>query len=118
MNWKQIDKKYPKAIDKFFDWMKIDTQEEIDDYAKTCSFPKENEIKTRLNRFIEDCLMAYEDYSWNERGLYDFFDEQGIWVTISQSSDEECRTLYNTWEYIIEWLEERIINKEFYRSTK
>ena len=81
MNWKEINKKYPKAIDKLCDWKNVDTQKEINDYVKNFN-PKSE--KTRFERFMHDhfIIPSYEGYGWNIRGLYDFFDEQGIYINL------------------------------------
>jgi len=74
-------------------------------------YPKANNL---FSKWIDGHGMI--DYEM--RDLYDFFDEQKMWITISQSSNEECGTLYNTWEYLIEWLEGNTMNEEFFKTRK
>jgi len=76
MNWEQINKKYPNAINKFFDWLDIDSEEEITaQYESLKDGHKEFYPQTRLKIFEMDNLIF-----WNDRQLYDFFDEQGIYI--------------------------------------
>ena len=56
MNWKQINKDYPKAFKKFVKWLDCDSSDML---------------KFEMMMILK-----------NERDLYDFFDEQGILIFI------------------------------------
>ena len=64
MNWKEIDRKYTKSFDLFFIWFRGD--------SKAC-------ITKREFLEINDIVMM----RGNLMGLYDFFDEQGIYNQIT-----------------------------------
>jgi len=66
MNWEEINKKYPKAFDLFFEWFKGD--------------PKAGMTKKEFLE-VNDIVIMYG----NLRELYDFFDEQEIYITITRS---------------------------------
>ena len=73
MNWKEIISKYPEAFFKLTCWLN-----EIED-------PTEDDRDLFLNYewFYDNYLIAYDDFPWNLRNLYDFFDENEIYVEIS-----------------------------------
>ncbi|MEA2015455.1 MAG: hypothetical protein U9O59_01850 [Actinomycetota bacterium] len=64
MNWKEINKKCPKAFDLFFEWFKGDPKAGI---------TKKNFLK------VNDIIMM----GGNIRELYDFFDKQEIFGWVS-----------------------------------
>ena len=70
MNWKEINKKYPKAFDLFFEWFKGD--------------PKAGVTKKEFLE-VNDIVIMYG----NLRELYDFFDEQEIWITVYRMSKKD-----------------------------
>jgi hypothetical protein len=82
MNWKQIKEKYPKAFDKYIDWC-----------------------------HAEDCP-SIDCYSHNDRDAYDFFDEQGIYITVNTES------YFGGWIYYIEDKEHQIIGDDGYYDYK
>jgi len=61
MNWKEINKKYPKSFNLFFKWFKGD--------------PKATMTKKEFLE-MDDIIM----YGGDIRDLYDFFDEQEIYI--------------------------------------
>ena len=68
MNWKNIKKKYPKSIEKLFDWL------EIEEWGSE-SNPKWG---TKWYQFENDFLFVHEGFAWHYRSLYSFFDAQDI----------------------------------------
>ena len=72
MNWKEIEKKYPKAFLKLNEWYGIGLLE----------FNKEE--PERYGHYFTDGVHAV--LMWNDfeiRDLYDFFDEQGIMCIVT-----------------------------------
>ena len=63
MNWENIKTKYPKAFDKYSEWLEDPT--EITEYG-----------------FLVYIEMNDKHTIVNDRYLYDFFDEQGINISI------------------------------------
>jgi len=63
MNWKKIETKYPKAFDKFFIWFKGDPE---------AAMTKKEFLE------VNDIIVMHGDI----RELYDFFDEQGIYISM------------------------------------
>lgn len=72
MNWKQIAKKYPKAIEKFGEWYCCTNDSMWISYDKSqavfCKIGHESEV--------------------NDRDLYEFFDENGITIIIDLFSQD------------------------------
>ncbi len=63
MNWESVRRKYPKAFDKYSEWLEDPT--EITEYG-----------------FLVYIEMNDKHTIVNGRYLFDFFDEQGIYITI------------------------------------
>lgn len=82
MNWKEIKKKYPKAINKLFEWLSIFEY-------KSRSSLLSKEAGTKWFRFEQDYLKPPDGFPWNERNLYDFFDEQGINLSIVKTIEKK-----------------------------
>ena len=89
MNWKEINKKYPKAFDLFFEWFKGD--------------PKAGVTKKEFLE-VNDIVIMYG----NLRELYDFFDEQGMYVNVRADS------IFGQGEYVNLWMWEITTTKEGY----
>ena len=70
MNWKEIQKKYPKALGLFEKWFRDGFIPGIDDIWYDGQ-----------NAYFCSEYWKYEDEAINTRELYDFFDEQKIIIT-------------------------------------
>ena len=75
MNWDKIKEKYPKAFDKYSEWLEDPT--EITEYG-----------------FLVYIEMNDKHHIVNRRYLYDFFDEQGIIISIYHDPED-------LWQYDI-----------------
>ena len=83
MNWNKIKKKYPKA------WGKLKNEHSI-------AFSVwDNEYRL----ISEDCAGEFSEdkCSFNIRVLYDFFDEQGVYIII----DIEFHNMKNRWDFTL-----------------
>ena len=76
MNWEQIAKKYPRAFKLLCDKLGF-----VAYYSELFE-----EEMTLLKQFKEN-LFSHEDYGWNIRELYDFFDEHEIMICITYEFD-------------------------------
>lgn len=76
--WKEISEKYPKGFLFLNLWLAGITDPIEDD----------KELFT-YEYFIQEYLTAWEDYPWNWRNLYDFFDKNEIWIQIALFEDSD-----------------------------
>jgi len=81
MNWKEISEKYPKAFYELLIWF-ITSSEYKREFAIDLLNEDDKFKKSPYKYFKYNYLTAYEDFSWNYRNLYDFFDEQEIFIEI------------------------------------
>ena len=85
MNWKQINEKYPKAFELWFE---------------------QSGCHLLINEFLED-EDAIEDWPlWIDRELYDFFDKQGVYIDISVSLSAKNAGAKFIWPRIMYWNKE------------
>ena len=81
MNWKEISEKYPKAFYELLIWF-ITSSEYKREFAIDLLNEDDKFKKSPYEYFKYNYLTAYEDFSWDYRNLYDFFDEQEIFIEI------------------------------------
>jgi len=86
MNWKQIQKKHPKAFNKLIEWLNCSVEVKIED----------NELVTYVPAIPGHVVMRKDVMSM--RRLYDFFDERGIYIDI----DCESVIVGDHWEFTID----------------
>ena len=98
MNWNEIKEKYPKALTclaKMFD-------KDISDKGL-------------------DSLVSVLEMAWQDRDLYDFFDEQGIYIGIIYqyyyNTLDTCDHYYFDWE-IMFGVDDKIISSDVEESTR
>ena len=85
MNWTEIEKKYPPASDACRDWLEKK-------WSVIIEVDNENRLGYRLTDGVHAVVMFIPIYG--NRWLYDFFDEQGIYVS--------CMYLSGSMQYMIE----------------
>jgi hypothetical protein len=67
MNWEEIADKYPKAFELLCNSLGV-----LDEYYSELL----EEYRTKFNQFIDE--ISSPEGSWDDRKLFDFFDENGI----------------------------------------
>ena len=72
MNWKESKEKYPKAMDILYNTLSIDDEYTSETFG----------VRTRWDQFYTDYLQPCEGIGLDDRYLYDFFDENEIWIDI------------------------------------
>jgi len=72
MEWEKIKENYPNAIESLFNWLQITEMESDEDYDYS-----------KWGQFKNDYLTANENFSWDCRNLFEFFDEQNLNVIIT-----------------------------------
>ena len=81
MNWKEISDKHPKAFKSMLHFL----QKPFGDLLEL-----ELEHYSPFEYFeSEYCGPVYEDFGWNIRNLYDFFDENRILISIDAYTDSQ-----------------------------
>lgn len=76
MNWKQINKDYPKAFKKFVKWLDCDSSDML---------------KFEMMMILK-----------NERDLYDFFDEQKVYINVFITEHPDKGNTYWDWELFVD----------------
>ena len=87
MNWIEIKKKYPKGLNKLFEWLNIE------EYESSIN----KEAGTQWYQFEHSYLLSHEGFCWNVRNLYNFFDEQEIYANVHSDMSIDLE-LYWTWD--------------------